>query len=80
MAGASSSGWDRSKESKEPEQDAPATSIMKTSDIHIRDPYILPLPEEGRYLLFGTTGRNAWSGAGTAVMACCSGILKANCG
>jgi len=33
---------------------------MKTSDIHIRDPYILPLPDEGRYLLFGTTGKNAW--------------------
>ncbi len=37
---------------------------MKTSDIHIRDPYILPLPDEGRYLLFGTTGKNAWSGLG----------------
>jgi arabinan endo-1,5-alpha-L-arabinosidase len=37
---------------------------MKTSDIHIRDPYILPLPAEGRYLLFGTTGKNAWSGPG----------------
>jgi arabinan endo-1,5-alpha-L-arabinosidase len=28
---------------------------MKCSDIHIRDPYVLPLPREGRYLLFGTT-------------------------
>jgi arabinan endo-1,5-alpha-L-arabinosidase len=37
---------------------------MKTSDIQIRDPYILPLPEEGRYLLFGTTDKNAWSGPG----------------
>jgi hypothetical protein len=24
---------------------------VKTFDIHIRDPYILPLPEEGRYYL-----------------------------
>ena len=37
---------------------------MKNSDIHIRDPYILPLADERRYLLFGTTGRNAWSGPG----------------
>ena len=40
-------------------------SFMKSSDIQIRDPYILPLPEEGRYLLFGTTDKNAWSGPGT---------------
>jgi arabinan endo-1,5-alpha-L-arabinosidase len=38
---------------------------MKTSDIQIRNPYILPLPEEKRYLLFGTADRNAWSGPGT---------------
>lgn len=37
---------------------------MKKSDIHIRDPYMLPLPDERRYLLFGTTGKNAWSGPG----------------
>jgi len=37
---------------------------MKEADIHIRDPYILPLPDERRYLLFGTTGRHAWSGPG----------------
>lgn len=38
---------------------------MKKSDIQIRDPYILSLPSEGRYLLFGTTDNNAWSGPGT---------------
>ncbi len=32
---------------------------MKRSDIHIRDPYILPMTDERRYMLFGTTGRNA---------------------
>lgn len=37
---------------------------MKTADIHIRDPYVLPLPPEGRYLIFGTTGKNVWSGSG----------------
>lgn len=45
---------------------------MKASDIHIRDPYILPLPEEGRYLLFGATGQNAWSGPGRTSTACVS--------
>jgi len=38
---------------------------MKTSDIQIRDPYILPLPQERRYLLFGSTDKNIWSGPGT---------------
>lgn len=38
---------------------------MKTCDIQIRDPYILPLPDERRYLLFGSTDQNIWSGPGT---------------
>jgi len=38
---------------------------MKTSDIQIRDPFILPLPDERRYLLFGSTDKNIWSGPGT---------------
>jgi len=37
---------------------------IKLSDINIRDPYIVPLPAEQRYLMFGTNGRNAWSGPG----------------
>jgi len=37
---------------------------MKSSDIQIRDPFILPVPGEGRYYLFGTTDKNAWSGSG----------------
>lgn len=37
---------------------------MKTSDIQIRDPYILPLPDERRYLLFGSTDKDIWSGPG----------------
>ncbi|GGD81334.1 glycoside hydrolase family 43 protein [Paenibacillus nasutitermitis] len=38
---------------------------MKTlSEIHIRDPFILPVKEEGEgvYYLYGTTGKTAWSG------------------
>jgi arabinan endo-1,5-alpha-L-arabinosidase len=38
---------------------------MKRTDIQIRDPYVLPLPKEGRYLLFGSTDKNIWSGPGT---------------
>ena len=39
--------------------------IQKRCDIHIRDPFVLPVPAEGRYLLFGTTdGKLAWSGTG----------------
>jgi len=38
--------------------------MLKRTDIQIRDPFILPLPDEGRYLLFGTTDTNAWSGPG----------------
>ncbi|HBC88880.1 MAG TPA: glycoside hydrolase [Lentisphaeria bacterium] len=38
---------------------------MKSSDIQIRDPFILPVPEEGCYYLFGTTDKNAWGGPGT---------------
>ena len=38
---------------------------MKLADIQMRDPFVLPLPQEGRYLLFGTTDKNIWSGPGT---------------
>lgn len=35
---------------------------MTLTEIHLRDPFVRPLPSEGRYLLFGTSGQNAWSG------------------
>ncbi|MBM4164750.1 MAG: glycoside hydrolase [Lentisphaerae bacterium] len=38
---------------------------MKLTDIQMRDPFVLPVPKEGRYLLFGTTDKNLWSGPGT---------------
>jgi arabinan endo-1,5-alpha-L-arabinosidase len=38
---------------------------MHHSDIQMRDPFVLPLPMEGRYLLFGSTDKNIWSGPGT---------------
>lgn len=40
-------------------------TTLKQSDIQMRDPFVLPLPEEGRYLLFGSTDKNIWSGPGT---------------
>ena len=38
---------------------------MRRSSIQMRDPYVLPLPDQGRYLLFGSTDKNIWSGPGT---------------
>jgi hypothetical protein len=38
---------------------------MRPPDVHLRDPFVLVLPNEGRYLLFGTTDRNCWRGPGT---------------
>jgi len=35
---------------------------MLLSDIHLRDPYVLPVREHGAYYLYGTTGRTAWDG------------------
>lgn len=34
---------------------------MKLSDIHIRDPFVVPIPAEGRYYLYGTMGAYAWT-------------------
>ncbi|NOJ58796.1 glycoside hydrolase family 43 protein [Arthrobacter sp. 260] len=34
-------------------------------EIQIRDPYVLPVPGEGKYYLFGSTDANIWSGPGT---------------
>lgn len=36
-----------------------------TADIHIRDPFVVPVQEEGLYYLFGTTDANCWGGPGT---------------
>jgi hypothetical protein len=35
---------------------------MRCTDIHLRDPFVVPVPEEGRYYMFGTTGSTAWEG------------------
>lgn len=36
--------------------------MLKTSDIHIRDPYVLPVMMENQYYLYGTTGAETWTG------------------
>ena len=38
---------------------------MRLDDIQIRDPFVLYVPEEGRYHLFGSTDVNIWSGPAT---------------
>ena len=38
---------------------------MKTSDIQIRDPFVLPVPEDQYYYLFGTTDLNCWNDEAT---------------
>ncbi|WP_336743763.1 glycoside hydrolase family 43 protein [Paenibacillus sp. y28] len=35
---------------------------MLLEDINLRDPFILPVPEEQAYYLYGTAGATAWSG------------------
>ena len=41
--------------------------MLKNADIHIRDPYILPIEAEQQYYLYGTTGPEAWTNAATGV-------------
>ena len=36
-----------------------------TADIHIRDPFVVPVPNEKTYYLFGTTDADCWGGPGT---------------
>jgi beta-xylosidase len=38
---------------------------LPLSDIQIRDPFVLTLPESSQYLLFGSTDKNIWSGPAT---------------
>lgn len=36
--------------------------MKQLSEIHLRDPFILPVDSEQRYYLYGTTGETAWVG------------------
>lgn len=37
---------------------------MKLSEIHIRDPFVVPVTSEGRYYLYGTMGEYTWKDYG----------------
>ena len=49
---------------------------MHRSDIQIRDPFVLPLPDERRYILYGTTDANPWNAPGTGFDAWVSDDLE----
>ncbi len=37
------------------------SNTVKTKDIHIRDPFVVPVKEERAYYLFGTTDEDCWN-------------------
>lgn len=37
--------------------------MLRLSEINIRDPFVLPVPSEGKYYLYGTMGAYTWSEA-----------------
>lgn len=39
--------------------------MVDLTDIQIRDPFVLPVPERGRHYLFGSTDVNIWRGPAT---------------
>jgi arabinan endo-1,5-alpha-L-arabinosidase len=41
--------------------------MLKNSDIHIRDPFVLPIISEKQYYLYGTTGPEAWTPSATGI-------------
>ncbi|WP_051318153.1 glycoside hydrolase family 43 protein [Cohnella thermotolerans] len=49
--------------------------MPKSQEIQIRDPFVLPVPEEGLYYLFGSTDKNIW-GPGTGFDAYVSRDLR----
>lgn len=40
---------------------------MKLSDIHIRDPFVMPVADQGLYYLYGTMGAYAWTDSAVGV-------------
>lgn len=41
--------------------------MLKNTDIHIRDPFVLPITEEKQYYLYGTTGGEAWTNSAQGI-------------
>jgi arabinan endo-1,5-alpha-L-arabinosidase len=49
---------------------------METSELRMRDPFVLAQPREGRYVLFGTTDPDCWAGPGIGFDAYVGGDLE----
>jgi arabinan endo-1,5-alpha-L-arabinosidase len=41
--------------------------MLKNIDIHIRDPFVLPIMTEKQYYLYGTTGSEAWTNSAQGI-------------
>lgn len=41
--------------------------MLKNNDIHIRDPFVLPLKAQNQYYLYGTTGPQTWTDFATGI-------------
>lgn len=50
--------------------------MLNNADIHIRDPYILPIRAENRYYLYGTRGAETWTDAAFGLDYYTSGDLQ----
>lgn len=50
--------------------------MLKNTDIHIRDPFVLPIPAENQYYLYGTVGTETWGNSATGIDYYTSNDLK----
>ena len=41
--------------------------MLKNTDIHIRDPFVLPIMAEKQYYLYGTTGSQTWTNSASGI-------------
>lgn len=41
--------------------------MLKNTDIHIRDPFVLPIPAQQQYYLYGTTGADTWTNSASGI-------------
>ena len=41
--------------------------MLKNNDIHLRDPFVLPIETEQQYYLYGTRGAEAWTSTATGI-------------
>lgn len=50
--------------------------MLRNSEIRIRDPFIVPIPEKGRYVMVGTTDPDCWEGRAAGFDAYTSADLR----